>query len=377
MHAIKTAKLTFEYAEATNTRLMGVVGVVSHWHDEAGRKVIQIYHLDYEVYGIDGFYHLIEPVKKECDDLILGVTGGLGGEFVPVSFRELVYLLKSAYEVDPNSVESHVDFDAYMEMFMSWRDDLSTEEKVALMLRLTPPLENTVHVINYLIMRFVGRDPASTLALWDVPEKAFHMPLLDEPYTLIKNQVTLLNRKGGTDVYRAEALIDFEHKYKLVVFEVSINPKTRKATALSSSETLVMSSIEAAFNLNKPEFMIITHVRDEFFERRFSENNPEMMKQRYAGGQLYIEFNPNNRHVAQNPYYLNGDIYAMYFFSDVGQLIIASFDKQHLEAIDHTLVEENAYADSLHFVCELKTDDPILYAYINSGFDSIFDYLNQ
>ena len=101
------------------------------------------------------------------------------------------------------------------------------------------------------------------------------------------------------------------------------------------------------------------------------------MKQEYTQGQLYIEFNTDNAHVSENPYYLNGDIYAMYFFSRAGQLLIASFSKANLEQIDSLLVNNQTYAESLQFVCELKTDDPILYAYINSEYQTIFEFLSH
>jgi hypothetical protein len=371
------SKLTFVGAEATNTRLMGVVGVVTHWLDEAMRKITQIFHLDYEVYGIDGFYHLTEPDEKERSELILGVTGGLGGKFVSISFRELVYLLKTAYHVEPNSVEAHVDFDAYLETFLSWEEDLTEAEVIGLMSALNPPIVSEIQAINYAIMRLVGCDPVSAIALWENPAQAVVQKFFDAPFTLIKNTSTLMEAEEQMSVYKVEALIDFEAQYKLLVFKVVVNPINKKIRSVALAEDLKISSIEASFNLNKPEHIIVTNVKDAFFERRFVENNPEMMKQTYFQGQLYIEFNTNNDHVALNPYFLNGDIYAMYFFSRSGHMLIASFSKANLEAIDETLLKNHAYEESLQFICELKTDDPIMYGYINSNYETIFDYLSH
>lgn len=373
----QASKLTFISAEATNTRLMGVVGVVTHWLDGASRKITQIFHLDYEVYGIDGFYHLTEPDEKELSELILGVTGGLGGKFVRITFRELVYLLKTAYRVDPNSVEAHVDFDVYLETFLSWEEDLNMTEMIDLMESLSPPISSDIHGINYAIMRLVGCDPVSGVALWENPEQAVVQKFFDAPFTLIKNTSTLIDVEEQMSVYKVEALIDFEQQYKLLVFKVVVNPLTKKIRSVVLADDLKISSIEASFNLNKPEHILVTNVKDSFFERRFAENNPEMMKQTYYQGQLYIEFNPNNDHVAQNPYFLNGDIFAMYFFARSGQLLVASFSKSNLEAIDETLLKNHAYEESLQFICELKTDDPIMYGYINSNYETIFDYLSH
>ncbi len=378
MKTIKASKLKFVSAQATNTRLMGVVGVVVHWIDEAEREIAQIFHLDYEVYGIDGFYHLMGQALKELDTLTLAVTGGLGGKFVPIDFREMVYLLKSAYVVDPNSVETHVDFEAFLETFLSWQDDLSLVEIVDLMERMNPPISSDIQAINYMIMRIVGGDVMSTIALWADQSQIRKTEFFETPFTLIKNTCHLVaDVLDDTKVYRAEALIDFEHKYKLLVFKMKVHAPTHKIVSVEHVEDLMISSIEAAFNLNKPEFMIVTQLKDAFFERRFADNNPEMMKQEYTQGQLYIEFNTDNAHVSENPYYLNGDIYAMYFFSRAGQLLIASFSKANLEQIDSMLVNNQTYAESLQFICELKTDDPILYAYINSEYQTIFEFLSH
>lgn len=377
MRKIKTSKLNFISATATNTRLMGVVGVVVHWMDEAERKVVQIFHLDYEVYGIDGFYHLIEPKAKELDELILAVTGGLGGVFVDIDFRALVYLLKSAYQVDENSIEEHVDFDAYIETFLSWKSDLTETEIEALMYALTPQITCEEHAINYLMMRLVGNDLKASMAIWESFNPKMHLTQPEGPRTLIKNTSTLLGSDGEDNSYKVEALVDFEHKYKLLIYKVVVNKITFKVKSLEPVEALTIGSIEASFNLNKPEYILVSHIKDSFFERRFSENNPEMMKQTYEQGQLFIEFNKDNNHVAQNPYYLNGDIYALYFFSKSDQLLIGSFSHENIEEVDTMLIENLAYEESLQFICELKTDDPILYAYITSHFETIFDYLSQ
>lgn len=378
MQSIKTSKLKFTGAKATNTRLMGVVGLIAYWRDEAEREIAQIFHLDYEVYGIDGFYHLIEPDEATLNELILGVTGGLGGTFVDIDFNAFVYLVKSAYHVDMNSIEAHVDFDRYMETFDAWQITLNEIEIIELHKRLAPPIDGPYVAINYMMMRLVGKDHEGTKSLWyEKPLEPTHD--VEAPYTLIKNTSTLIENDDslGTVIsYRVESLIDFEHKYQLMVFEINLEKHTNKIIRVTYKEKLTISSIEASFNLNKPEHLIVTTIKDSFFERRFAKNNPEMMKQTYAQGQLYIEFNPDNNHVTQNPYYLNGDIFALYFFTNSGQLIIASFLKETLDVIDALLLEENAYEKSLQFICELKTDDPILFSFINSQFDNIFDFLS-
>lgn len=376
MFDVKTSRLKFVKAEATNTRLMGVVGVVARFLDEGLREIVQIYHLDYEVYGIDGLYHLIEPSDQELENLILMVTGGLGGDFVEISEEAFYHLVLSAYTVDKNSVETHVDFDAFSETFYSWEDHLNAVEQAELYIRLAPKLDTDISIINYLMMRLVGKDFIAVKILID-PQYEVELHCLELPYTLIKNTIKLVSEDTNIAHYRVEALIDFDEKYKLMLFDVDLSKSTNLVIGLVHTESLTLSSIEAAFNLNKSEHIIVSQVTDHFFERRFSKSNPEMMKQTYYQGNLYIEFNKDNGHVNQNPYYLNGDIYAMYFFSRSGHFLVASLVEENLLSIDQMLQDQNLYEESLQFICELKTDDPVLYSYINSGYDTIFDFLSQ
>ncbi|OJV62393.1 MAG: hypothetical protein BGO41_06240 [Clostridiales bacterium 38-18] len=376
MMDVKTSQIKFKSAEATNTRLMGVVGVVAKFQDEGLREIVQVYHLDYEVYGIDGLYHLIEPSLQELEDLILMVTGGLGGEFVEITEEAFYHLVLSAYSVDKNSVETHVDFDAFSDAFYSWEDHMTSSELAELYFRLAPNLNSDILIINYLMMRLVGKDFVAAKILID-PHFEAELDYLELPYTLIKNTIKLVAEDDKVTHYQVEALIDYDEKYKLMLFDINLSKSTRRIVGLQYTESLTLSSIEAAFNLNKSEHIIVCQTTDHFFERRFSKSNPEMMKQTYYQGNLYIEFNKDNSHVNQNPYYLNGDVYAMYFFSRSGHFLVASLVEENLVSIDQMLQEQNLYEESLQFICELKTDDPVLYSYINSGYDTIFDFLSQ
>lgn len=368
-------KLRFQKARATNTRLMGVVGVIAQWLDQADRPVTQVYHLDYESYGIDGFHHLIEPKAQDLDTLILGVTGGLGGIFVDIDYDEFVFLIKSAYVVDEGCLDALVDFEVFEDHFESLYVELSEAQERALYDKLTPDLKTPEMLINYFVMRYVGCDYPATMLLWKDGAIDPDFELMNTPHTLIKNSIILEETASGIDRYRVEALVDFESKYKLMILSVAIETATNQVVDAACLETLTISSTEAAFNLSKPEYMMVIQVRDAFFERRFSRDNPEFMKQTYFQGNLYIEFNPNNEHVADNPYFLNGDIYALYFFGNDGQLIVCTMAKENLVDIDRMLMESHAYDESLGFICELKTDDPVLFTYINSHFDNLFDFL--
>lgn len=368
--------LTFKQARATTTRLMGVVGVVAYWRDEMMREVVQIYHLDYESYGIDGFHHLIEPDEETLETLILGVTGGLGGGFVDIDERAFNFLVKSSYIVDEACLDALVDFECFEDQFESLYVDLTLEEEIQLYEYLSPPIQSPIHLLNYFVMRYVGCDYPSMLALWQPGHLDEGYEISSGPHTLIKHTSTLISSHLGVARYRSEALVDCEDRYQIVVSEISVDERTLKVTGAKRLETMNISSIEAAFNLNVPEYLLILSIKDAFFHRRFARNNPEMMKQNYPAGQLYIEFNPNNEHVADNPYFLSGDVYAMYFFGAGGQMIVCTLKEENLLEIDQLFLENNAYEESFQRICEIKTENPMLLTYINSAYDSIFDFFS-
>lgn len=371
------SNLTFLNAKATNTRLMGVVGLVCEWRDLENKLITQVFHLDYESYGIDGFYHFLEGDQKEIQNTILGVTGGLGGSFVDVSYDEFVFLIKSAFIVDPNSVEILVDFEYFYDDFESLYAGITLDQELDLYGKLCPQIETDIELLNYFVMRNVGCDYPATMLLWQNGNVDETFELVDEPYSLLKNTTTLFKEKASSRLYKCEALIDFEAHYKIVVIEIEVSKAEMKVIRAEVKESLEISSIEASFNLNKPEYMMILTIEDAFFERRFHDQNPEMMRYDYYNGRLYSEFNPHNDHVKENPYYLNGDLFALYFFTTDGQLIVGSLNKASLQAVDQAFTENQVYEDSMQFICEVKTDHPVLYSFMNSAYDNIFDFLEN
>jgi hypothetical protein len=379
---------SFVSAEATNTRMMGVVGVVAKFMSDDGKWIIQIYHLDYESYGIDGYHMFVTEQKtgplgglsdempEEILTTLRGVTGGLGGIFVPILFDEFCYLLQSAYQVDKKSIDYLVDF----EVMMPFVEPLTVQDKSfvkRVFEKLRPAIINDDAIINYFMMRLFGCDfEAAKVFLMDTFETPEAIEqLVNEPCTLIKNTIVMLE-DGEKRMYRASALVDYEEKYQLLMFKLTVTPQ-KGIDCIILEDQLKVSSIEASFNLNKPEYMLVLHATDAFFERRFERLNPEFMKQHYRSGILFMEFNEDNSHVNENPYYLNGDLYAIYFFTTSGQLVIGSFSKEHINEIDRIFNESGTYDDSVSFVCELRTDYPVMYSFAQSAYDNIFEFLEN
>lgn len=374
--ATNEVNLKFIKAEATNTRLMGVVGLVAYFENENHETIVQIYHLDFESFGIDGFHYLVNPEEDEFETLVLGVAGGLGGDFLEISYEAFVFLIKSAYAVDETCIDSLVDFECFEAQFSDMFADLSLVEEAALYMYLCPQISTPEMLINYFLMRIVGCDYKATLGLYKAGDFDPSFELVETAQTFIKNTIHLKKKTREKAIYQCESIVDLEAQYALVITEIQVSLKELKITKVKELERLSMSSIEAAFNLNLPEYMIVCGVEDAFFERRFAIQNPEMMKQNYPFGNLYIEFNRDNTHVSNNPYRLSGDVYLMYYFTVSGQLIICGLNKENILSLDAFFYENGVYEDSLSRICEVRLDDPMLLTFVNSGYDNLFDFLS-
>lgn len=368
-------KLRFKNAQATNTRMMGVVGLLAYWEDERQNQVVHVYHLDYESYGIDGFHQLINPEEHELNKVVKGVTGGLGGEWVSIDFREYKFLVKSSYVIDPFCTDALVDFEYFERQFEAFFVDLNLDEENKLYEKLCPQLKSPIHAMHYFMMRYIGSDGPVYSYFWSKGSEDDSFSLVESPQTLIKNSAEKMRETENEVTYHCEALVDFECQYKILVLEVTLDKKTYKVKKAKLKETLTITGTEAAFNLSLPEYMSVFAIQDVFFKRKFAYAHPEMMRQDYPGGELFIAYHPHNGHVADNPYRLSADIDIMYFFSRDGQLIVCALDEKALKKVNDEFLLNSEYENSLLKICDLKADDPLLLTFIHSRYNNIFDFL--
>src|SRR5665648_1229226 len=68
-----------------------------------------------------------------------------------------------------------------------------------------------------------------------------------------------------------------------------------------------------------------------------AEATERAMVTSHENGKLYLAFNKNNAHVNKKEYRLNEDVYGLFYVTDYGQLIIASYTKQGIRALENDL----------------------------------------
>lgn len=243
--------LQFKEAFATNTRLMGVVGVMARFVSDSSKEIVHVYHLDFESYGIDGFKEWHGISESDLRRELSKVIGGLGGRLESISFEELICLLKSAYEVQDFDIE---DIAFLMKSYPSFiQNDLVLEEEgvLALLKRLSAPLDSDIDCINYFMMRFVGQDFSGMVHLVTPGLMTTWQQGGLNPSTLIKNSVKKVEELVDSSVYNVASLVDFGETYKLMNSQIEVAKVGGKILSFMEMNHMVITAHEAAMQLAK------------------------------------------------------------------------------------------------------------------------------
>lgn len=360
----------FISSKFTNTRLMGVVGLVNTWDvmidGVKDREVKQIFHLDFEEYGIDG-YELIDSKEKDrYNKTLMYVTGGLGGEFVKISYQEMNAILFDCFNV---CKEGAYDYKDLLDEFGFLLFNCDEAYRYSYLEKASVEMNSDYEVINYFLMRIAGQDD---LGVKYLSESANMLHISNLPSTLIRNDIYDLEKGEDFSKYRSKSLIDNTNGYRFISSEIVIdeNMKVKEFKITDISEA---TTVEAAMNLRKKEYIAICYIDELNFESIFEKHMPHTMCNYYDRGQLYTEFNKDNHHVRDRVYYLSSDIYCMYYYTDESQLVVTSFNEENLEKSIRKL--EKLLGDMINVNSTFTADLPIIYEFINSRYGDFYSFL--
>ncbi|WP_432407061.1 hypothetical protein [Wukongibacter sp. M2B1] len=371
-------KYKFKRGYVTDTRLMGVVGMKLFWENEEGNEYIQFFHLDFEEYGIDGYESLINGSHEEIDFISAKMMGGLGGRFVRISKKEGKYLLNESYKVNINNNEALPQGMEEYDFLLNVKINADEAFLVKIWNKICEDVVDDLSLINYFVMRAVGMDKLGQNHLC-INDKAKEFEPTDRAYTLIKNVVEFSYADGDIKYYNVESLVDLDKGYQLIISKVGIKqtengPGVYYATI---DNRMRISSIEATFQLKKPEYILVYSIDDLIEVAEILDNDkPNAMQNIHETGFLYTEFNPNNNHVKSPIYYLNGDIFAVYFITTQNQLAVSTFTEENLAEVKKYFAGK-VFKGIIELEGEFKTDTPILYEFVHSGYEDFFDFLNH
>lgn len=364
----------FLEAHVTNTRLMGVLGLRIKWKTEEDQLFVQFFHLDAEAYGLDDYAGILAPTEEEIAVQTAKMMGGLGGELVAVTEWESRYLLKEFIKRNNIFKEDLPEPLAEYDFALREKVALSSEEVRLLWNKICEPLETPIQLVNYFVMRAVGGD-YEALDFLSAGEKAAYR-IVETPGTLLKN-VTETIEDQEEIAYLTESIIDEKRQYKMILSEIRI-VKTEAGLRVAGAEVrsaMNITAMEAAFGLTKPEYISIYYVEDPgACIQQLGVDKPHLMKHAYEESYLFTEFNPTNDHVKSPTYYLNEDVYGIYYLTDENQLLVAAYSEEKIKGLEGYFAQE-PFDNLIQLEERLRLNRPLLYEFVQSDYGDFFEFL--
>lgn len=361
-----TSRKDFVSAYVTNTRLMGVIGMHIHFKlpdNEILDDFHQFFYFDAEEYGFETYKSVLGNDTDKIKEIEGSLIGGLGGEKIPLQFEEAKALLHEyvLYNVTKNLPlpEGLAEY-----RFLLEKDAvLSEPERYILQGKQCVKLESEYELVNYFLMRCFGKDftGAAYLAAPNVVQDFFPEFKMA---TFLKNNIKI---DPDDNSYVSESLIEFDSKYYMAVTSIKVNHM--KVCECEKISAFQISNTEAAMLLARPEYITVYDVTEDMsgFGRTATDLTANAMITKYDSGTLYMMFHPNNKHVNKQEYRLNEDVLGLYFLSDNGQLICASYSIDDVLQLEWDLVR-SPYRKRITPLDKYQFQEAVLYEFIQSGF---------
>lgn len=338
---------SFKKAYASQSRLMGVIGIRMHFED-----VILFFHLDFEEYGLDRFEVYAGEEGSVIERITNSFVGGLGEDLIEISYDQACLFIDQAIDIgnqyDNEAPIDYYEFEDRIENF-----DSQVEETC-----ICKELRSDEELIHYFFMRVAGCDYDVLPYLSEVNYK-----LYDHPTVLLKNEIV-----REENYYIVKSYIDYENAYRLNVSKVFVDGKIVNCQLI---ETLDITAREASFQLNKKEYITILFNESSMFEYNLVNGYSGLLRNVYDAGNLYTIFSQNNDHVNQAVYYLNGDVDSIVYVTNY-HIVLSSFDEDRLERTKEVLL-----GYGLEVVVDLEAEHPLIYSFVNSGLEDFFDFLGE
>lgn len=367
--------------KATNTRLMGVVGL-KLTYNMVGHRFTQLFILDYEEYGIAEYIGLFTDSIDEIESNASAMFGALGGSWVELSSEEAWALIARAEKVSEKYgselPEQYIQFkDA-----ISGADEDTKLYKTALSAVCVSP-SNDEELINYFIMRSCGKDDeaAEILCNDNFLDKSTSQNIfrylnklkLGSPSTLFKNSV----KKSNQNKFICESLIEENGEFSILVSEISVmNNLISSAVVIS---IMRITPWEASMQLRQSDYVLTAgcdYTQAEFaklINTAFNTVNAHS----HESGMLYMIYKDNNNHVKSADYRLDADLLASIYFIDEKEIIISSPNSKSTDEVFQNLILSNHFLqiEKLSEIERFKFDDKVMGPFIESGLNDFKEFI--
>ena len=367
---------TFVSAFVTDTRLMGVVGLYIRWNVKsavAPTNFHQFFYFDIEEYGLETYRSITSDDATEIDLIEQTLLGGLGGKKINLTQKEATFLLQSYVEINHQLSTALPDGEYEYNFLLESKVDMTDKDRDILFEKQCAKITSVYQAINYFLMRCFGKDFAAAefLISGEFPLDVY----ADVPIaTLCKNTIDSFENESGVS-YLCESLIEHDASYMLIVSEITVS--NLKITSFEKRSSMQISAVEAAMLLSRSEFVTVYDMLDESetFDIEFMKMTTGALITMHDSGKLFLVFNKTNDHVNKQVFRLNEDVFGLYYITDMGQLIVAAYSEKDIFFIEKE-IQKSPIAISLIPSSKYEFKEPVVYEFIQSGFDDFEDFLD-
>ena len=394
---IRECDKEFVSAYVTDTRLMGVLAVHACWRLTASAKaeptsgrgstrLHQFFYIDCEEAGLETYRCFRGDNNPEMALYQQGLVGGLGAEKVSLEQDEFRWLMNHWRQFnEKHGLALPKGWDEYEFIFDFAPSDAGSGQLTDYQLKQTVAdkicvdITSDYQAVNYFLMRCFGRDYQAAACLTDL-DYDFPLDIYDDyvKATFCKNTIDLEKKYAdGAVSYLCESVVEMNGRHEIIVSKVVV--RNLKVIGFEHCSGFPVSSFEAAMILKKPEF---TSVYDVLLDEEQLEDNLgefitglNTVMTKHEIGRMFMAFKPTNDHVAERVFMLSNDVAGVYFLTDLGQLIVMSNTFDGINAMERRLISTPLAA---YLVPSGKYEflEPILFEFINSGFDDFEDFVD-
>lgn len=349
----------------TKTRLTGVAGMYILWRTAEG-TLMQFYCMDFETEGLKGYKSLANGTEKEQEDMMLEAIGVYGETFETLSETEAMDLLNLVYSI---SLHHHLPLPGKTGEYahlLDRRREPSETIREALNQKLSKTMETDYEAVNYYMNRVLSNDPEAESQLLVTGSR---MSLVDmsSRMVLLKNEIRHGERAANTRYYNSRALARCGTNYRLLFARLGLMD-TEKGIKLATAEFLgekYLSVKEASMIIRRPEYILVFDVADkECFDEALFGEKPCVQRETHEKGLLYTQFRRSNHHYKEQVYYMNDDIFGLYFLMGEDKLIAAAFSEEGLKDVDEFLGRP-CFKNCLEKQQAFYTENPLFYQIVH------------
>ncbi|MCQ2553410.1 MAG: hypothetical protein MJ150_03805 [Clostridia bacterium] len=370
---------TYNFIDAhiTDTRLMGVLGLRVHWlytpadpsDIEGVRDIYHFYYYDIEELGLDSL-NVFELVDEDALRIATkSCFGGLGAKLVPVTEKEVKYLVNWFVEETIKKNEKLPDNIDCARFILKDKPVLTEDEYKLICAKMCTSMQTNYGVINYYLMRLFGKDyeGAELLKAENALAEDFDDISLETHATFLQNSIEEFHNNDGSTSYMNESLVQTKKSHYIVVSEIKV--AGQRITYAKKLRAFEISIEEASMILTRGEFVTVYRicVPMEDFDVDFATFSIGTTRTSHETGDMFMEFKPHNAHVDRRVFKLYEDLHALYYVSDYGELIIAAYTPEDIRDVEYRIKSSNLMPD-LQIMIKMQLATQVLYEFAQSGY---------